>query len=246
MKKSLAACAALAAVASPLAHAAPEWSFTPYAWIAGFDGTIGVAGGDSGLGERVNVDFSSLSDNMKLGGFMLNGSWRDGRWTAFGDWTYAKVESDSPTRVPNLYGSVDAEVKGNVVQGNVGYSLIAQAPTHLDAYVGVRFYDIDIKTELKGGVAPEITLRGDAQWADAVVGARWTTRFAGPWEAFAQADVGGGGSDLSWQAIGAIGYRWNWGAIFAGYRYLKVDYNDGPYTLDAALAGPLVGANFRW
>jgi hypothetical protein len=31
---------------------------------------------------------------------MLNGNWRDGRWTAFGDWTYAKVESDAPTSVP--------------------------------------------------------------------------------------------------------------------------------------------------
>ena len=77
-------------------------------------------------------------------------------------------------------------------------------------------------------------------------GFRWTARINGPWEGFAQADVGGGGSELSWQAIGAIGYRWNWGAVFVGYRYLHVDYEDGPYRLDAALAGPLIGANFRF
>ena len=40
--------------------------------------------------------------------------------------------------------------------------------------------------------------------------------------------------------------RWNWGAVFVGYRYLHVDYEDGPYRLDAALAGPLIGANFRF
>ena len=246
MKLRTAACTAVLLGIAPAAHAAPEWSFTPYAWIAGFDGSIGAAGGDSGLGDRVSLDFGKLGSNMTLGGFMLNGSWRDGRWTAFGDWTYAKVESDAPTRVPTLYGSVDAEIKGNVVQANVGYSLIATPPTHLDAYVGVRFYDIDLRMKLAGGVAPEVTLDGNANWTDGVVGLRYTTRFAGPWEAFGQADVGGGGSELSWQAIGAVGYRWNWGAVFVGYRYLHIDYDDGPYKMDAALAGPLIGANFRF
>ena len=245
MKTRLAACAALLAVA-PAVHAAPEWSVTPYAWIAGFDGTLGTSGGGSGLGDRVDLDFGKLSDNMKLGGFMLNGSWRDGRWTAFGDWTYAKVKSDAPTSVPNLYGSVEAEVKGNVVQANAGYDLIGRPDAHLDVYVGARWYDLDLRMALHGGVAPEATLNGSSRWADAVVGARWTARLNGPWEGFAQADVGAGGSDLSWQAIGAVAYRFGWGAVIVGYRYLHIDYQDGNYRLDAALAGPLIGANFRF
>src|SRR6185436_12716528 len=155
--------AGLLAVA-PAAQAAPEWSVTPYLWAAGFDGTIGTAGGNAGLGDRVSLDFGKLSDNLKLGGFMLNANWRDGRWTAFGDWTYAKVESDAPTSVPNLYGSVNGEVKGNIVQGNVGYDFGAGGPSHLDLYGGVRYYDLEVRLGLTGGALPGTDLTGDAQW----------------------------------------------------------------------------------
>jgi hypothetical protein len=47
--------------------------------------TVGTAGGNAGIGDRVSLEFNKFEDNLKLGGFMLNGSWRDGRWTAFGD-----------------------------------------------------------------------------------------------------------------------------------------------------------------
>jgi len=231
---------------APAAHAAPEWTVTPYLWVAGFDGTIGTAGGNSGLGDRVTVDFGSLSDNLELRGFMLNGNWRDGRWTAFGDWTYAKVKSDAPTSVPTLYGSVNGEVKGNIVQGNVGYDFGAGGPSHLDLYGGVRYYDLEVRLGLTGGALPGTDLTGDAQWVDGVVGVRWATQFAPNWEGLVQADVGAGGSNLSWQAIGAVGYRFNWGSIVGGWRYLKVDYDDGPYVLDAALTGPFIGAAFRF
>ncbi|MEO8487192.1 MAG: hypothetical protein ABI585_12740 [Betaproteobacteria bacterium] len=110
---------AFAAVALTLAlpaRAAPEWNFTPYIWAAGFDGTIGAAGGDAGIGDRPRVDFSnSLSDNLRLGGFMLNASWRNDRLTAFGDWTYAKVKSDTDTPFGLLHSSVNGEIKGNIV-----------------------------------------------------------------------------------------------------------------------------------
>lgn len=246
MNKPLLASALALAIAAPAAHAAPEWSVTPYAWIAGFDGTIGTTGGNAGIGDRVNLDFGKLGDNLELGGFMLNGSWRNGRWTAFGDWTYANVQSDAPTSVPTLYGSVKGEIKGNIVQANVGYDLFSRPDAHLDAYAGVRFYDLDLTMKLHGGIAPEATIDGNSSWADGVVGLRWTQQLSGPWELFAQGDVGAGGSDLSYQAIGALGYRWNWGGVFVGYRHLHADYEDGPYKLDASLSGPLIGANFRF
>lgn len=247
-RKLLAATGAAVLLAAPaLAQAQAEWRFTPYAWIAGFDGTIGTAGdGAPGFGDRASLDFGSLSDNMKLGGAMLNGSWRSGRWTAFGDWTYAKVESDAPTSLPALYSGIEAEVKGNIVQGFVGYDLLGQKDTHLDVFGGVRYYDLDIEARLKGAALADRSLRGDSQWADGVIGARWSTRFANNWEAYVQGDVGAGGSDLSWQAIAAVGYAWNWGSVLAGWRYLKVDYEDGPYRLDAALSGPLVGVSFKF
>lgn len=238
--------AAVLLAAAPAAQAAPEWTVTPYLWGAGFDGTVGVAGGDSGLGDRVQFDFGSLSSNMRLAGFMLNGGWRNDRWTAFGDWTWAKVESDSPTSRPNLISSIDAEIRGNILQANFGYDLAGSANSHLDVFAGVRWYDLEVKATLNGELLRDHTLQGSANWADGVVGARWATKFANGWEAYVQGDVGAGGSEFSWQAIGAVGYKFSWGSIIGGWRYLHIDYEDGPYRLDAALTGPLLGASFKF
>ncbi|MEO8487193.1 MAG: hypothetical protein ABI585_12745 [Betaproteobacteria bacterium] len=113
-------------------------------------------------------------------------------------------------------------------------------------FAGARYYDLDVKLGLRAGTLADRTLNGDAQWVDGVVGARWATQFAGPWQAYAQGDVGAGGSELSWQVIGALGYRFGWGTVLGGWRYLHVDYDDGPYRLDAALTGPFLGASFRF
>ena len=223
-----------------------EFRFSPYIWIAGFDGTVGTAGNGAGLGDRVSVDFGHLSENLRVGGAMLNGSWRRGRWTAFGDWTYAKVTSDAESQWGVLYSGVDAEVKGNIVQGFAGYDLLGGRDVHLDAFAGVRFYDIDIGLDLRGGTLQDRSLSGDAQWADGVVGLRWTARLAERWDAYVQGDVGAGGSNLSWQVIAAATYGFSWGSVIAGWRHLSLDYDDGPYKLDAALSGPLVGVSLKF
>ncbi len=238
---------AMACVAQ-VAEAAPkgEWQVTPYIWLAGFEGTIGAAGGDSGLGDSVDVDFGHLWDNLQLGGAMLNVSWRRDRWTAFGDWTYANVRSDSPTRVPTLYESVKGQIKGHIVQAFAGYDLLAREDSHLDLFAGARYFNLDVSLDLAGAALPDVSLDGDDQWLDAVAGARWSARLAGRWRAHAQADAGAGGSDLSWEAIGTVGYDFSWGTVLGGWRYLKADYENGSYRLDAALTGPFLGVQFAF
>ena len=77
-------------------------------------------------------------------------------------------------------------------------------------------------------------------------GARWVTRFAGQWRSYVQADVGTGGSNLSWQAYGTLGYEFGWGTLFGGWRYLHVDYDQDAYRLNVALTGPFIGASFAF
>lgn len=230
-----------------VAHAQPsQWTVTPYAWIAGFDGTVGTFGTGSGLVGRVDVDTSGLSDSIELGGAMLHVNWRSGRWTAFGDWTYANVKADAPTPFTVLYSGVDVKVKGNVVQAYGGYELLGARDSHLDVFGGIRYYDLEAQLGLREGALPGVLLTEDGNWVDGVVGLRWDTRFAGNWEAFASADVGGGGSDVSWQLIGGVGYRFSWGSIVGGWRHLEIDYEKGNFKLDAALSGPFIGAAFRF
>jgi hypothetical protein len=56
-------------------------------------------------------------------------------------------------------------------------------------------------------------------------------------------DVGGGGSDLTWEAVAAVGYDYNWGELQMGYRYLHYDF-DSSFDLLSELDvyGPYIGA----
>lgn len=238
------AVAFVATFAVTAAAQATEWRVTPYAWIAGFDGTVGLATNAPGAGGRVDIDTGGLSDSIDLSGAMLHVNWRSGRWTAFGDWTYASVKSDAPTPFATLYSGVDVKVRGNVAEAMGGYELLNTPGTTLDLFGGVRYYNLRVEVGLREGLLPGTLARNDEDWVDGVVGLRWQTRFADHWEAFASADVGGGGSDLAWQLYGGIGYRFSWGSLVVGWRHLHVDYKNGASRLDAAFTGPLIGASF--
>ena len=237
-----AAAAAMLLATAGAAQAAGELRITPYLWYAGFEGTVGT--GDSTPGEEVDADFGKIWDNMRLGGAMLNVSWRNDRWTAFGDWTYAKVKSDTPTQIPDLYSSVEAEVRGHILQAFGGYDLLARDDAHLDVFAGARYYDIDITLDLEGAALADRSLGGDAQWLDGVIGARGVKRFAGNWQAYLLGDIGTGGSDFSAQLIGTVGYDFSWGTLVGGWRYLRSDYKEGTFEFDASLTGPFLGASF--
>jgi hypothetical protein len=223
-----------------------EWRITPYAWIAGFDGTVGTFGADSGLPGRVDVDTSGFSDSLRLGGAMFHANWRRGRWTAFGDWTYANAKVDAPTPFTTLYAGVDVKVKGNIVEAYGGYDLLGTPGNHLDVFGGVRYYNLKVQLGLRENLLPGTLLTEKDDWVDGVVGVRWDARFAGNWEAFASADVGGGGSDLSWQLFGGLGYRFGWGSVVGGWRHLHIDYTKDSFKIDAALSGPIIGASFQF
>ena len=237
------AVAAVLLAASAASQAAGELRITPYLWYAGFEGTVGT-GDPSAPGDEVDADFGHLWDNMRLGGAMLNMSWRDDRWTVFGDWTYAKVKSDTPTQVPDLYSNVTAEVRGNILQAYGGYDVIDRDDAHLDLFAGARYYDIDITLGLESATLADRSLGGDAQWTDAVIGARGVKDFAGNWQAYLLGDIGTGGSDFSCQLIATVGYQFSWGTLVGGWRYLKTNYEDGTYKFDATLTGPFLGASF--
>ena len=222
-----------------------QWTITPYAWLAGFDGTLGTEGTPPGLmGGRIDVDTSGVK--LKQVGAMLHINYRQGPWSAFGDWTYANVKADSPTPFATLYAGTDVKVRGNIVEANVGYDLLPSRDSHVDVFGGIRYYDMHIDLALRQGTLPGASVGGSSSWADGVVGVRAITRFADKWQAFASADVGGGGSDLAWQLYGGVGYQFSWGSLIAGYRHLHVNYVKNSYKLDGALTGPLIGASFQF
>jgi hypothetical protein len=58
------------------------------------------------------------------------------------------------------------------------------------------------------------------------------------------ADVGTGDSNLTWQAMLGLGYRFDWGHVTLAYRALGYDFNKD--NTDLTLYGPGLGVGFRW
>ncbi len=234
---------AAALLAAPVRGAAGELNFTPYVWIPGVNGTIGTGGGDTGLGDRVSVDFDP---EYRIGGAMLNFSWREQRFTAFGDWTYANVRATSPSPFGALYSEVSGQIIGNVAQVFSGYMVLEGNGMTLDAFVGGRVYGITGRLGLEPGAAAEAKLSSNEVWLDAAAGLRFNAIVARSWVAHLRGDIGAGGSNLTWQAYAAGGYQFSWGALLAGWRHLYVDKGEGSLRLRLSLSGPVIGVNLSF
>jgi hypothetical protein len=231
-----------ALLAAPVVASAGELSFTPYLWLPSVDGTVG-AGTDSTLPP---VDFNAFSENLKLGGAMVNLTWRDGRFLVFGDWTYANVRSSAPSPLGLLYSGVDLQIVGNILQLFSGYTLLDREGMRLDAFLGARGYGLTGRLGFDAGTQPAVSTSANEIWVDAVAGFRFDARFAGKWLAHLRGDAGTGGSSLSWQGYAVGGYGFSWGDLVAGWRHLYVDKGEGNLRLRLALSGPLVGAHFTF
>jgi len=227
-----------------------EFRITPYLWAAGFQGTLGVpnSAGSGFSGARIDATFSQLLDNLKVDGAgMISGEWRKGKWSVFGDWTHVRVKSNSAPPFGALYSGVGGEVTGDVGQVAVGYAMNDAADARVDLYGGVRYYDVDVKLDLQPGALAARSFSTSGTWTDGIIGVRFNGRLkSSNWYELLQADVGGGGSNISLQGIAALAYRFRWGDVVGGWRYLKVDYEKDTFKYDAALSGPFIGASFRF
>ena len=240
LRTRLALLAAL--LAAPAAASAGELAFTPYLWIPSVDGTLG-AGGDAATPP---VDFSNFTENLKIGGAMLNLTWREGRFLAFGDWTYANVRTTAPSPQGLLYGGVEGQIKGNILQLFSGYTVLDVERTRLDVFLGARAYGLMGRLSFEAGTLPAAEAQGTEIWVDAVAGARLDARLGEKWLAHLRLDAGTGGSSLSWQGYGVGGYGFSWGDLVVGWRHLYVDKGEGRLRLRLALSGPFVGAHFTF
>lgn len=224
----------------------PGFTFAPYAWLAGVDGTKGAGhdteDGGGSLPPRLDA---STDHELNEIGFMLYSEWRGERWTAFFDYVWADVRQDGDLALGKLLPHSKAEVTfdGHIYQFGLGYRLLGGHRSYITAYGGGRFYNIESKVEASGGVLPhKITASTTRSWRDAVFGVRWYYHFGGRWSSYAAADYGFGDSKSAWHVFGNLGYDFSWGRIMAGYRYMNLDYETGTYKINVALSGPVLGA----
>jgi len=234
--------------------ATDEWQFevTPYLLAAGMDGTVGVRGYTT----DVDMSFSDIWDSLDAA-FMAIFTAQKGPWVLGLEGVYMKLQDDGagsvtgPGGIVSINGELDVTAKMYVVQGSVGYRVLDDT-TMVDVLGALRYTKLDLDAKVDIAFSPPIfsgSASGDGSesWTDFVVGARVLHPLSDKVSLLGYADVGGGGSDLTYQLIGGV--NWEFSKDFTaklGYRYLSWDYEDGGNTWDVAVAGPYLGLGIRF
>jgi hypothetical protein len=214
---------------------------TPYVWGSGLEGSVGI--GDRSA--DVNASFADILSELNFAFMTLFEANRD-RFTTVTDFVYLNLSDEDATPGP-LFSSASAAQKALIVSPTAGYRLIGVESNVLDAFGGIRFWRINGELNFEPGVLPGVELSASRNWLDGLAGLKGRFRLSPAWSASGYADIGGGGSNLTYQVIGAagvdIGNRY---ALVFGYRYLNVAYNKDRFLFDTALGGPIVGFTLKF
>lgn len=216
-----------------------QYELTPYLLASAMDGTVGVGANTI----PVDMSFSDIWDNLDAG-FMGIFTAQKGPWTFAAEGVYMKLAAEVTGPV---LGVVSADVTNSlyVAQGSVGYRVLDER-TKVDVLGALRWTKLDVDMAITGPLNT-LNVGGDESWTDAVVGVRVLHPLADRVTLFGYADVGGGGSDLTYQLMGGV--NWEFARDFTaklGYRYLSWDYDDNGVVWDMAASGPYLGLGIRF
>lgn len=266
--KYLAAAACACALLQPLAAHAQwndQWRFNAliYVYLPDIGGTSTFP--PNGASESATVDSSKILENLKFA-FMGTFDASKGRWGISNDLMYLDVGGDkSGTRDISIGGggipagasaNVNLDVKGLIWTVAGTYEAVATPDARLQVLAGARLLSVkqNLGWEVTGNIG-SIPLAGRQgsneakvdNW-DAVVGLRGRVMFGSDraWFVPYYVDVGTGDSDLTWQAIGGIGYAFKWGDVIAAWRYLDYNLKSSDKIQSINFNGPAIGVAFHW
>lgn len=213
-----------------------------YGWYAGVEGDVVLP---TGTDVEATVDTSDIIDNLEM---VLMGGYegRIGKWSVLADFVYMDV--GDTTNGPFNMGvvGVGLDVQTWVVSGAVGYDLIQSEYGLLSIVGGVRYLGLDLDAKLEYFDATALAQSGSDHLWDGIIGIRGFIRLTDSWYLPYYADIGTGDSDLTYQLFAGIGYRYSWGEIRLGYKYLHYEFDDDYLMEDLAVSGPALGVSFKF
>jgi len=223
----------------------PETWFeiTPYFWMAGMKGTVGV----KGLSTEVGKSFSDLISDIDAGA-MATARFRTGKFVVTGDFNWIKLSSDGDTP-GGLFSGASVEAETFMASLTLGYRLPMGTGGHAELFAGARGWMIDTKIDFAAGTLPALHVDDDKEWVDPIIGARFDYDLGKHWSINVLLDVGGFdvSSSLTGQVV--LGATWHLSDHFGislAYRYLADDFQDDGFRWDIAEHGFVLGIGIRF
>lgn len=226
------------AVAAPSASTGWTVTVAPYAWMPALSGDVAYGR----LEAHVQQDFSQILENLDFAGMAVVEARYD-RFALFSDILYMKMSKDE-----KLPLGFEADIGIEMLQWTpaVAYSLIRNDRANFDVMAGARVWSVETSfgvSDQSVGLERERTER----WVDGIVGVKGQYALTDSFFVSGWALAGTGGSDFSWDVLGAVGYKVNDRfSAMAGYRAEGVDYRNGPFVFDAVIQGPILGGTIKF
>ena len=233
-----------------------EWTIAPYIWIPGVALDTKVES-DPIFGPELSLN--GLIDKLD-GVFMGHFEGRGDRFGLFVDMIYLSlVDSNVFSIGPGgpILGDLTTDTNLTLKLYEIGgvYRIGNDDPgsAMFDILLGSRVVDIEpnINLILPGPGATPVNLSNAVLEYDAFFGGRLSGKFTDKWRYKARADIGGGGTDGTFNIFGSVGYTFGQTGLFSldlGYRYMTItieNNQDGTSTeTDITLPGPLLGFIF--
>jgi hypothetical protein len=240
------------AQASAQSAAEGDWKFRAqiYGWFPGISGET-IFPPPSNGGASLGLE---ASDYLKALHFVFMGGLeaRKGRYGLLTDYIYLDFKAnrsrsgDFSLTGPGGHLTIPADALADVGLRLRGWSWSA-AGTY--ALIDKPSYEL----QAVGNVAslPPASLQGAATvkpavW-DAIVGVKGRAQLGqGRWFAPYYIDIGTGESDFTWQAMGGVGYAFDWGEVVGSYRHLDYRFGQSSGMQSLTFSGPAVSFAFRF
>jgi hypothetical protein len=221
-----------------------DWSFTlmPYIWGTSLKGTAAPL--PPLPAAEIDASFGDIINEINLG-FMGAAELRKGKFGIIADVLWLDISADSSGPVAPVLNLIELDATTLTATLLGAYRVLEQEQGWLDLVVGARGYYID--TSLDIGLGIILSSAHTEGWVDAMGGIRTLINLGKGFYATALAIGGGGGSSSAVDVIGKVGYTFtNHISAFAGYRYVKVDYQNKRFGWDVELQGPLIGGTYKF
>ncbi len=223
-----------------------NWEFylEGYGWIATIDAT-------SANGHDIEIDFKTIVENLDFA-VMTAGGARKGPWSLNADLLYLNISDSSDQALAGPLVLERVGLKSVIVTATGGYAVVDENEGHLDLLLGGRYLylDADLRFRTDPRLPPlsprEANLSSDGSNIDGIIGLKGEYNVSEKVFLPVYADVGTGDSDLTWQAFGGIGYRFESFEAILGYRYLKFEFEDNSALDDLDIHGAMLGLKFNF
>ncbi len=235
-KTGLSAAMVATALITDTAHA-NNWEYTvaPYLWGPDFRTSLDI-------GRNPPVDGSTSIFNILNSAFLIAGEARNGRWAIGAEFNYLDLGDD--VTIGPFNQLANWELDGTMSSLVAGYTVLEDSQSRVEAFGGLRHWDLDLATTVLG-----LTATTDQSWTDPIVGARYDRAINERWGVSAMGNIGGFGygSDFQWEAVLQASWKWTERtSIAGGYRHLSVDFQEGGTVIDLILTGPYVAVAFNF